>query len=94
MLRVYTANTVSEHNNEVQFEAIFGQFQCIGVEQMMNERSGKLKHQIKFNGNPIFTKEYDEKEVFTGELQVYISDNWNRVANNFHVTNFFYQSLV
>jgi len=94
MLRVYTANTASDHNNEIQFEAIFGQFQCIQVEQRMNENSGKLKHQIKFNGNPIFTKEYDEKEVFTGELEVYISDDWSRVANMFNVTRFVYQSLV
>jgi len=94
MLQVYTANTASDHNNEVQFEAILGQFQCIQVEQRLNKNSGKLKHQIKFNGNAIFTKEYNEKEVFTGELQVYISDEWSNDANRFNITRFVYQSLV
>jgi hypothetical protein len=93
MMEVYTSNTASDLNNHIMFEAIFKQYQCIQVEQRKDEKSGKLKHQIKFNGNPIFTKEYDENEVFTGELQVFISDNWNRDANNLKVKRFVYESL-
>ena len=57
----------------------------------MNNATGKLDHNIKFNGKTIHSKEYDFNEVFTGELKVYISDEWERTANNYGVSQFAYE---
>ena len=52
-LRVTTSNNSTDHRNSVKFTAIVGQYQCISVEQILNEKTQKLDHKIKFNGNTI-----------------------------------------
>ena len=57
-LKVTTSNNSTDHRNSITFTAIVGQFQCINVEQILNEETQKLDHKIKFNGNTILSKEY------------------------------------
>lgn len=57
----------------------------------MNNATGKLDHDIKFNGETIYSKEYNFDEVFTGELKVYISDEWASHAFNYRVSQFAYE---
>ena len=92
-LRVTTSNNSTVHRNSIEFTAIVGQYQCISVEQILNEKTQKLDHKIKFNGNTILSREYDQDEVFTGELQVWISDEWNLTANKYRVRNFIYEKI-
>ena len=92
-LKVTTSNNSTDHNNSLKFEAIVGQFQCINVEQILNEETQKLDHKIKFNGNTILSKEYDQDEVFTGQLQIWISDNFHGTANKYKVRKFIYETI-
>ena len=92
-LRVTTSNNSTDHRNSLTFTAIVGQYQCISVEQILNEKTQKLDHKIKFNGNTILSREYDQDKVFTGELQVYISDEWHPTANKYRVRNFIYENI-
>ena len=92
-LEVTTSNNSTDHNNSVQFTAIVGQYQCINVEQILNHETQKLDHKIIFNGNTIFFNEYDQDDVFTGELQIWISDNFNGAAGKYQVRKFIYETL-
>jgi hypothetical protein len=92
-LKVTTSNNSTDHRNTFTFAAIVGQYQCISVEQILNEKTQKLDHMIKFNGNTILSKEYDQDKVFTGELEVWISDKWNPTANRYKVRNFIYEKI-
>ena len=92
-LRVTTSNNITNHRNSISFTAIVGQFQCINVEQIMNEETQKLDHKIKFNGNAILSREYDPEEVFTGELQIWISDNFYNSAYKYKVRKFIYETI-
>ena len=40
------------------------------VEKILNPETGKLDHKVKFDGNPVFEKSYDENEV----LKIYLRD--------------------
>ena len=91
--RVTTSNNSTDHRNSVTFTAIVGQFQCISVEQIQNEETQKLDHKIKFNGNTILSREYDPEEVFTGELQIWISDNFYNSAYKYKVRKFIYETI-
>ena len=92
-LEVTTSNNSTDHNNSVKFTAIVGQFQCINVEQILNEETQKLDHKIKFNGNTILSREYDQDEVFTGRLQIWISDNFISSAKAYIVRKFIYETI-
>ena len=93
-LIVTTANNSTDHRNSVTFTAIVGQYQCINVEQILNEETQKLDHKIKVNGNTIFSKEYDQEEVFTGtKLQIWVSDVYHGTANKCKVRNFTYETI-
>ena len=92
-LRVTTSNNSTVHRNSIKFTAIVGQFQCISVEQILNEETQKLDHKIKFNGNTILSREYDPEEVFTGELQIWISDNFYTSAYKYQVRKFIYETI-
>ena len=91
--QVTTSNNRTDLTNSIEFTAIVEQYQCISVEQILNEKTQKLDHKIKFNGNTILSREYDQDKVFTGELQVYISDEWHPTANRYRVRNFFYEKI-
>ena len=92
-LQVTTSNNSTNIINYVMFDAIIGRFQCIQVEQTLNPETLKLDHKIKFNGNPILSREYDQDKVFTGELFVFISDQWNVDAGRYKVRRFIYENL-
>ena len=92
-LKITTSNNKTNINNIIKFEAILGQFQCVEVEQKKNIKTAKLDHKIKFNGNTILKKEYDENEVFVGDLHVHVSDPWSKKASGFTVLNFVYQTF-
>ena len=92
-LRVTTSNNSTDHRNSITFSAIAGQFQCINVEQILNFETQKLDHMIKFNGNTILSREYDPEDVFTGELEIWISDNFHSSADKYKVRNFFYETI-
>ena len=92
-LKVTTSNNITSLTNSILFEAIVGQFQCINVEQILNEETQKLDHKIKFNGNTILSREYDQDEVFTGELQIWISDNFIGAAGKYEVRKFIYETI-
>ena len=44
-------------------------------------------------GENIFEKAYLENEVFTGPLEVWISDNWHVASSRNHITQFAYEIL-
>ncbi|CBY22491.1 unnamed protein product [Oikopleura dioica] len=92
-LRVTTSNNSTTHRNSLQFTAIVGQFQCVQVEQILNSKTQKLDHKIKFNGNTILSRQYHRNDVFTGEVMVFISDQWHATANRYKVRNFIYEKL-
>ena len=92
-LRVTTSNTMNDHRNSVTFSAIVGQYQCINVDQILNKDTQKLDHKIKFNGNTILSREYDPDQVFTGELQIWISDNFFNSAYKYVVRKFIYETI-
>ena len=92
-LKVTTSNNSTSLINSIKFEAIVGQFQCINVEQILNEETQKLDHKIKFNGNTILSREYDQEEVFIGELQIWISDDFHGHANMYSVRKFIYETI-
>ena len=92
-LTVTTSNNSTDHRNSITFTAIVGQYQCINVEQILNEETQKLDHKIKFNGNTILSREYDQEEVFIGELQIWISDDFIGNAGQYKVRNFIYESI-
>jgi hypothetical protein len=92
-LRVTTSNNSTDHRNSITFLAIVGQFQCINVEQILNEETQKLEHKIKFNGNTILSREYDQDEVFTGELQIWSSDEFHVAAGKYKVRKFIYETI-
>ena len=92
-LMVTSSNNVTRITNSVTFTAIVGQYQCINVEQIFNKETQKLDHKIRFNGNVIISREYDQDKVFTGELQVWISDKWNKTASKYRVRKFIYETI-
>ena len=92
-LRVTTSNNRTNLTNSIKFEAIVGQFQCINVEQILNEKTQKLDHKIKFNGNTILSTEYDQEEVFTGELEIWIADKFHNSADKYKVRKFIYETI-
>ena len=92
-LKITTSNNRTTHINNVKFSAIVGQFQCVQVEQVLNRNTQKLDHKIKFNGNTILSRQYEQNEDFTGELLVYISDEWHGTANQYGVRMFIYETL-
>ena len=92
-LSVTTSNNSTHHRNSKKFSAIVGQFQCINVEQILNEETQKLDHKIKFNGNTILSRQYDQDEVFTGELQIWISDDFIGAAGRYEVRKFIYETI-
>ena len=65
----------------------------IKVTQKLNATTNKLDHKIKFMGETVFEKSYDEDQVFTGPLQTWISDEWNSKAGRNHITQFVYEIL-
>ena len=58
---------------------------------MRNPTTHKLDHKIKFMGETILKKAYSTDEVFTGPLQVWISDEWHWDANKNKITQFVYE---
>ena len=92
-LRVTTSKNSTDHNNSVEFTAIVGQYQCIIVEQIRKEETQKLDHKIKFNGNTILSREYDRDEVFTENLEIWISDSFHDAADEYKVQNFTYEII-
>ena len=92
-LEVTTSNNSTNLTNSITLEAIVGQIQCINVEQFLNEETQKLDHKIKFNGNTILSREYDQDEVFTGELQIWIADNFHSTATKYIVRKFIYETI-
>jgi hypothetical protein len=78
---------------------LFGEHQkifCIQklfkVIQRFDETIGKLRKTVFFNGNPIASKTYKREDVFTGPLQVWISDKWHMQAGKYTVVNFLYET--
>jgi hypothetical protein len=63
------------------------------VEQILNEETQKLDHKIKFNENTILSREYDREEVFTGELKIWIADNFHGTAGKYKVRKFIYETI-
>jgi len=61
--------------------------------KILNSKTQKLDHKIKFNGNTILLRQYNQNEVFTGELMVYISDQWHNSVDKYRVRNFIYENL-
>ena len=92
-LEVTTSNNSTMLTNTVKFTAIVGQFQCINVEQILNKETQKLDHKIKFNGNTILSREYDQEEIFAGELQIWISDSFHSSAGKYKVRKFIYETI-
>ena len=92
-LKITTSNIKNNHRNTFKISANIGQFQCLQVEQILNRKTGKLDHKVKFDGNPVFEKSYDENEVFTGELIVHVSDPWHERAGKCRVRKFIYEIL-
>ena len=92
-LKITTSNNENNITNTIAIKANIGQFQCLQVEQILNPETGKLDHKIKFNGNPVFSKSYHQDEVFTGQLKVYVSDEWNERAGKSAVRKFVYEKL-
>ena len=92
-LEVTTSNNSTDHNNSVKFKAIVGQYQCINVEQILNEDTQKLDHKIKFNGNTILSREYDQDQVYTDMLEIWISDDFTGAADKYKVRNFIYETI-
>ena len=92
-LKITTSNTENDHRNSIMISANIGQFQCLQVEQVLNNQTGKLQHKIIFDGNTVFEKSYNENEVFTGELIVHVSDPWNNQAGKCRVRKFIYEIL-
>ena len=92
-LKVTTSNNSTHHRNSKKFSAIVGQFQCINVEQILNEETQKLDHKIMFNGNTILSKEYDQGQVFIGDLQIWISDDFIGKAGQYKVRNFIFERI-
>ena len=92
-LKITTSNTKEIHRNSFKISATIGQFQCLQFEQIFNPKSGKLDHKVKFVGNSVFEKSYDENEVFTGMLIVHVSDPWNAPAGKCSVRKFILYKL-
>ena len=61
--------------------------------QIKNETTHKLDHTVKFMGKTIFEKTYSEYEVYTGPLEVWISDKWHDDSNRNKITQFAYEIL-
>ena len=55
--------------------------------------TNKLDQKIEFMGDIIFEKEYNEDEVFTGLLGVWISDEWHSSSSRNLITQFAYEIL-
>ena len=89
-LIITTSNTKDDHTNSFKISANIGQFQRLQVE---HPETRELDHKVKFDGNPVFEKSYDENEVFTGELIVHVSDPWNKRAGKSRVRKFIYEIL-
>ena len=53
-LEVYTANTASEHNNRVRFEAILGQYQCILGTDVTQIKMTSYRIEKNFSGGRTF----------------------------------------
>jgi hypothetical protein len=63
------------------------------VTQIKNKSTNKLDQKIEFMGDIIFEKEFNEDEVFTGPLQVWISDEWHSSSSRNLITQFVYEIL-
>ena len=88
-------------------DAVLGQFQCLSVskkvrfsknapfqvEQRLDKETGKLHQQVLLNGNRIESWNIPPEEVFTGPLQVWISDKWHPQGGRLSVLNFIYETL-
>ena len=81
-LRVTTSNNSTVHRNSITFTAIVGQFQCISVEQILNEETQKLDHKIKFNGNTILSREYDLQKKY---LLVSSKSGFQIISTTLHI---------
>ena len=108
-LEITTSNINDGNNyrNTRKIPVKMGQFQCIQVylnsfknlilflkvTQIKNEATQKLDHTIKFMGETIFEKAYSENEVFTGQLGVWISDQWHSESYRNKITQFSYEIL-
>ena len=65
----------------------------IKVKQKRNDETGRLDKKLFFNGNVIETWSFEEEDVFTGPLQVWVADKWNPSGIRFSVLNFLYENL-
>ncbi|CAG5077916.1 Oidioi.mRNA.OKI2018_I69.PAR.g8843.t1.cds [Oikopleura dioica] len=81
------------HIHEFMIDALLGQFQCLEIEQRFDVETGKFQKNFFFNGNIIKSWTLRQGDVFTGPLQVFISDKWHHTAELFSVVNFIYESL-
>ena len=59
----------------------------------MNEETRKFDKKVFFNGNIIKKWSFEDKDVFTGPLQVWIADKWRPTGIRFSVLNFIYENL-
>ena len=87
-------NRCSEKKGETAKQRFSPKFcTLLQVEQILNPKTGKLDHKVKFDGNPVFEKSYNVNEVFTGILTVHVSDPWNVGAGKCRVRKFIYEIL-
>ena len=64
------------------------------MEQKFDNDRGKYRKDVFFNGNIIDTRTNKEpNDIFTGPLDVFISDKWHVQGGNIKVANFLYEAL-
>jgi hypothetical protein len=75
-------------------DTVFFFSEAFQVEQKFSHEINKYRKDVYFNGNIIGTRTNQKLEdIFTGPLDIYISDKWHVQGGHFNVSNFLYESF-